>query len=120
MGGLPGSASHVMVDILAVEGSRVGFHVPREKEEEHGKGEEAKSEFVPALAGESFTVVSEIRRKIVNILFEVGVSVCDIVNDLEKMVFNVVIDSAMCIVLVSEVDGYGKISDVCTPIMCSI
>ena len=82
LGGLPGSASHVVVDILAVEGSRVGFHVSREKEEEHGKGEEAESEFMPVLAGESFTVESEIRRKIINILFEVGVSVCSIVDDL--------------------------------------
>jgi hypothetical protein len=49
-----------MINILVVERSRVGFHVPREKEEEHGKGEEAKSEFVPALSGESVIVVNEV------------------------------------------------------------
>ena len=105
LGGLPGSASHVMINILVVERSRVGFHVPGEKEEEYGEGEEAKSEFVPAVSGEGVMVVNEISRETVDILLERDFSICNIADGVENIVPNVVIDSAMLTVSVSEVDG---------------
>ncbi len=49
LGGLWGCTAHILVDILAGEGSRISLHVSRHDEEEEGKSEEAECVIVNIL-----------------------------------------------------------------------